>query len=219
LAFARRRYSTRSTAAALVPFDPRLCRVDRLLDERRRVAARFRRPDREAPHLVGHHREALPGVAGTRCLDRGVERQQVRPERDRVIAARASAASAAWAVVRSLTAVMWWDSWSMAAAWSAAPLASFWLPSPICRWPYHMRALRLRARREGWRAERHDEANRRENGSGTNMCLPSQRTKQGSPRRPQVSLSRCRHFRDTGPRVKQGGARIDRLAMNPGPGR
>jgi hypothetical protein len=52
------------------------------LDESRRLARGLLRAQREAAHLLGHHREAAPCFARPRRLDGGVRRQQVRLEGD-----------------------------------------------------------------------------------------------------------------------------------------
>ena len=53
-------------------------------NQRLDLLCRLRRALRQGTHFAGHHREAAPGVAGPRCLDARVQREQVGLERNLV---------------------------------------------------------------------------------------------------------------------------------------
>ena len=54
------------------------------LDDAGDIGGRLRRPVREVANLLGDHGEPASGVAGSRRLNRGVQRQQIRPLGDQV---------------------------------------------------------------------------------------------------------------------------------------
>ena len=56
----------------------------RVCDQGLDAVGGFAAARRQCPHLGRHHREAAPGVAGARRLDRGVQRQEVGLEGDLV---------------------------------------------------------------------------------------------------------------------------------------